>query len=487
MAFGDLTPVERKNKYYAAVQLGKDVKTQTELISHSTKALIATQIASTNAIIASQEFVREGIDNLSYGIAEVSEGIQGLKAAFEFGISEVVWQIEQNREVLQNILNVLMAPLDTQAKELRRRAEDAYANGWFDEALEDFLESEKKNKYDFTVHISLGMLYLFQKIDRTSAYESFEKACKYSRPKSKYHASLSLLHLALIKQDMNQIEESEKLTTEAIQLTPDFAEALYQNAQYNSRLQNVKKCIQNLERAIKIDKLYCIKADKDEMFDAVRSHVNILFDKLRNVESSKATPYFDKIKQKHDKLMPILRDISKDNIVDVSSTISSADRLDRDREKLNSKRVRNSFFDFLDINEELPLLLENQKSLIQNVKNKILGSIEYREYKVTDAKEAHQSRIDEYLSVTGALFLAGSFIIPVLGVLFLFPGWYKLWFVAYCIPVVSQILSLVLVYDVVTSSDSALMSGRLLLYEHKLGWLLLTFLIVTVIGLRDVP
>lgn len=144
MAFGDLTPVERKNKYYAAVQLGKDVKTQAELISHSTKELIATQIASTNAIIASQEFVREGIDNLSYGIAEVSEGIHGLKAAFEFGISEVVWQIEQNRAVLQNILNVLMAPLDTQAKELKRRAEDAYANGWFEEALEDFLESEKK-------------------------------------------------------------------------------------------------------------------------------------------------------------------------------------------------------------------------------------------------------------------------------------------------------------------------------------------------------
>ena len=175
MAFGNLTPIEKRNEYYATIQLGKDVKTQTEIIRQSTKAMIVNKTHSLNEIIASQEGIQEegGFDKLSYGVEEVSEGIQGLKAAFEFGISEVVWQIEQNREVLQNILDVLMAPLDTQAKELRRRAEDSYANGWFDDALEDFLESEKKNKYDFSVHISLGMIYLFQMGNKKKAYESF--------------------------------------------------------------------------------------------------------------------------------------------------------------------------------------------------------------------------------------------------------------------------------------------------------------------------
>lgn len=284
MAFGNLTPIEKRNEYYATIQLGKDVKTQTEIIRQSTKAMIVNKTHSLNEIIASQEGIQEegGFDKLSYSVEEVSEGIQGLKAAFEFGISEVVWQIEQNREVLQNILDVLMAPLDTQAKELRRRAEDSYANGWFDDALEDFLESEKKNKYDFSVHISLGMIYLFQMVNKIKAYESFEKAVKYARPKSKYHASLALLYLALIKRDLNQIEKAEKLTAEAIQLTPDFAEALYQNAQYNGKLKKVDRCIRSLTAAIKADKMYCIKADKDEMFDSVRSHVNKLFLKLKN-------------------------------------------------------------------------------------------------------------------------------------------------------------------------------------------------------------
>ena len=64
----------------------------------------------------------------------------GMKASFDFGISEVVWQIEQNRRLLQDILEILAAPLDTQAKELKCRADEAYSNGWHEDALLDYLE-----------------------------------------------------------------------------------------------------------------------------------------------------------------------------------------------------------------------------------------------------------------------------------------------------------------------------------------------------------
>jgi hypothetical protein len=160
----ELAPWERKNEYYNNIQLGKDVRTQTEVISRSTQAMVAAQMASTSAIIASQERSNEGVDNLAYGVKRVEQGIYGLQAAFEWGISEVVWQIEQNREELRSILEVLSAPLDTQAKELRKRAEEAYANGWFEDSLEDFFESERKNRYDFSIHISVGMIYLFVEV-----------------------------------------------------------------------------------------------------------------------------------------------------------------------------------------------------------------------------------------------------------------------------------------------------------------------------------
>lgn len=90
----ELSPWERKKEYYNNIQLGKDVRTQTEVISRSTQAMIAAQVASASAIIASQERISEDIDNLAYGVERVEQGIYGLQAAFEWGISEVVWQIE---------------------------------------------------------------------------------------------------------------------------------------------------------------------------------------------------------------------------------------------------------------------------------------------------------------------------------------------------------------------------------------------------------
>ena len=50
MTLGDLRPYQKQNSYYKGIQLGKDVSKQAELINNSTRELIATQIASTNAI-----------------------------------------------------------------------------------------------------------------------------------------------------------------------------------------------------------------------------------------------------------------------------------------------------------------------------------------------------------------------------------------------------------------------------------------------------
>lgn len=259
----ELAPWERRQEYYHQIQLGEDVLAQVEAINKQTEDMLAAQLTSTSAIIASQDRIAEGIDKVSYGVDRVEEGIYGLQAAFEWGISEVIWQIEQNREVLRDILEVLSTPLDTQAKELRRRAEKAYSNGWIDDALDDFLESEKKNRYDFSIHISLGMIYVFCKIDKEKALSYFEKAIKYAKPKSAYYTGYALLYKGLIKFDFGEVDDAEKCTEEAILLSPDLTEAIYQNAQYNAQLKNEGKSITNLEEAVKQDKHYCLKAQND--------------------------------------------------------------------------------------------------------------------------------------------------------------------------------------------------------------------------------
>jgi tetratricopeptide (TPR) repeat protein len=302
----ELAPWERKNEYLNHIQLGKDVNSQTTILRDAVNNQTRAQLASASAIIASQERIAEGIGELSLGVGRIEQGIESLQAAFEWGISEVVWQIEQNREVLKSILEVLMTPLDTQAKERRKRAENAYSNGWIDDAEEEFLESEILNRYDFAIHISLGMIYLFHKIDKNKALEYFEKAIKYATPESKYYTSYALLYKALIKRDLGYIDEAEQCTRDAISLSPKFAEAIFQNAQYNALRGRQDAALSSLQKAIELDLTYCLKADTDEEFNGIREGVSSLFQNFQQKENNKAYRRWEKF----DKQLSFISEVS---------------------------------------------------------------------------------------------------------------------------------------------------------------------------------
>lgn len=387
----ELAPWERKNEYYHHIQLGKDVRAQTETINNQTKAMITAQLASTNAIIASQERISEGIDNISYGIDRVEQGIYGLQATFEWGISEVVWQIEQNREVLRDILQVLSAPLDTQAKELRKRAEEAYANGWIDDALQDFLESEEKNRYDFSIHISLGIIYLLHKIDKEKALEYFEQAIKYAKPKSAYHTSYALLHKALIMRDIGKLEEAEKCTSEAIKMSTNFSEALYQNAQYNALLNKHQRAISMLEQAIENDVNYCEKCHNEKDFDNIREYIIALFEKLRKREETKAKSCFPQIKQKFSELC---------GVADVARKEFSL-KFNDNEIRVNLKRVeelikRHSFRDYLEANRLIQDVTGKFQKLYKETQNEFDNQISSLRSKISSIKSSHDRKFSEY-------------------------------------------------------------------------------------------
>lgn len=294
----ELAPWERKDEYFRHIQLGKDVKSQTAILQDAINNQTRAQLASSSAIIASQERISEGLGELSVGFDRIEQGIESLQATFEWGISEVVWQIEQNREVLKNILEILMSPIDTQAKERRKRAEKAFSNGWIEDAEEELLESERLNRYDFAIHISLGMIYLFHKIDKNKAFHYFEKAIKYATPESQYYTAYALLYKALIKRDLGQIDEAEKCTSDAIRLCPKFAEAIFQNAQYNALQGKQGPAITSLQKAIELDLTYCLKADSGEEFNGIRGQVSNLFYTFQQNENRKAYKRWEKLEKK---------------------------------------------------------------------------------------------------------------------------------------------------------------------------------------------
>ncbi|MBC8550934.1 MAG: hypothetical protein H8D23_14915, partial [Candidatus Brocadiales bacterium] len=254
-----LAPWEEKNEYYKDVKLGKGVKDLKIILKNQTEEMIKAQLDSADEIISSQGIMEDTIQEIGYGIKNVGQGMSGLKAAFEWGISDVVWCIERDTEELRDVMmNIYRVP-DGQIDRLRHKADDAFARGDMESAIEIFAEIESSIKDDFSICISYGMIYLFHKIDKEKALVCFDRAIKYVRPYSTYYTSYALLYKALIKRDFGLIEEAENCTHEAIALSPGLTEAMYQNAQYNALLNRPENAIPLLKKAIKEDIVYCLK------------------------------------------------------------------------------------------------------------------------------------------------------------------------------------------------------------------------------------
>ncbi len=283
----ELAPWEKREEYYRDIQLGKNVKIQKGEITSQALKMITSQITSTNAIIASQNIVVDTISDIIRDTERIGDGIFGMRAAFEWGISDVVWQIEMHSARMKEFLKPLYAVADKKTKHLREEVEADYEKGHADYALENFLILSKENEFDFTVHISIGIIYLFHKIDKEKALNYFDKAAMYARKQSTYYTSYALLYKALIKRDYGLIEEAERLTKKAIKALPNFSEAMYQNALYNALLNKPDKAIPLLRQAINNDVVYCLKINKEPEFDGIRPQITKLLEEVRDERNEK--------------------------------------------------------------------------------------------------------------------------------------------------------------------------------------------------------
>ncbi|MFQ5714639.1 MAG: hypothetical protein ACE5GU_11475 [Candidatus Scalinduaceae bacterium] len=285
----ELAPWEKKKEHYRNIQLGKEVRIQKGDIKSQATEMITSQIASTNAIIASKNIKTDTINDLTYDMESIENGIYGIKAAFEWGISDVVWQIEQDSEKLKEILELLYASSDKIIKNLRWEAEEDYGSGKIDLALRNFLELSTENQHDFSVHMNIGIIYLFHKIDKEKALAFFDKAIHHAgKLSAAYYTSYALLYKALIKRDYGLIKEAEELTNQAVKILPNFIEAVYQNAQYNALLKKPDKVIPLLKKAINDDIVYCLKINNEKDFDGMRLQINKLFEEVRDEKNEKA-------------------------------------------------------------------------------------------------------------------------------------------------------------------------------------------------------
>lgn len=313
----ELAPWEKRKEYYRDIQLGKGVRIQKGEITSQALKMITSQIASTNTIIASQNIIIDTISDIIRDTERIGDGIFGMRAAFDWGISDVVWQIEMKSARMKEFLKPLYAAVDKRTKHLREEVEEDYAKGHIDYALENFLILSKENEFDFSVHMSIGIIYLFHKTDKEKALNYFDKTATYAKKQFPYYTSYALLYQALIKRDYGLIEEAERLTKKAIKILPNFPEAMYQNALYKALLNKPDKAIPLLRQAIDNDVVYCLKINNEPEFDGIKPQINKLLEEVRDEKNEKV-----KDRQRHFEEKIFLLDNTIDYITEIGYDVS---------------------------------------------------------------------------------------------------------------------------------------------------------------------
>lgn len=277
------------------------LRTKLESIDTNLKNIVASAEEIEAALSAMERKAMGYLSGISYSLEE-------LGAAFAWGVEQIMYNLELQREELKRIIEILEAPLETKAKELRRRAEFAYRNGWIDEALADFLEAEKTNYMDFTIHQALGNIYLAKNM-LTQAEEYYKKAVKYSRPRSdsKYYTAYALWHLSRVKYLQGEINAAYEATKEAIQLEPNLVQALYDHSKYSALLNKPDESIKHLRKAIELGKNYALRALVDEEFNSIRNTVNKLLEALKKEKKNRV----EQLLQNYYKLLRIVEKIDE--------------------------------------------------------------------------------------------------------------------------------------------------------------------------------
>ena len=355
---------------------------------------IETQVKQTDKVIASNEAIAElasGLDNtlsemhgtLTSGFSMLGAGLQELCFSIDDGFRELSYKLDLQNETLEAIKEILERPLDTQAKELRKRAEFAYLNGWMDEAEVDLLGSEKKNYQDFIALHILGNIYYHHKKNHQKALEYFQKAAKYAAPQSKLDACKALLCAAKVYKELGKAEDAYKSTRLAMDTLSDDAHNLFNHSAYSAMTKRPDESLDCLRRAVLKDPTLFIAADSDERFSNVVQEKEKLKRDLRDKQRQV-------VKQLRKKLTVLRKDFesAKDEakevgITDLSQYIKDLDSLDAGVVEIDKLYANNSYFDLLkaervahDIhNEGLKAYERNIEEWIK-IKNAALSQLE---------------------------------------------------------------------------------------------------------------
>ncbi|MBD5442045.1 MAG: hypothetical protein HDR34_01350 [Treponema sp.] len=254
------------------------------------------------------------------------QGFNAVNNMLDLGFSRVNSKLDAMTDRfcsnLDKLHDTLKNPLFTASQELYRRAIDNCKKGLYEEAMEDFIGAVEKNKTDFFSWYFLGLIYLrgvgkfCYVIDIDKAEEAFFNAAKYidyalgkseegNMYGSEFYYCLGLARLTKsndllvekkIAESKKKLEEAEKASREAYHLDNKNLLALYELAKEVHFLGRDDEALRLIEKLIRTDKNYALRACNDKNFESLWDRIDNLVKTLRDELADKLVKEFTAIR-----------------------------------------------------------------------------------------------------------------------------------------------------------------------------------------------
>jgi tetratricopeptide (TPR) repeat protein len=226
---------------------------------------------------------RRAFDQLSAAVSHVSDELSNLASVMEWGFEELKWELQQQTAVLLTIDHTLKNPSQTQAHEWRRMAEQLRERGCLREAEQWFQKALAQNPLDYRTYVGLAMVYL-----RSNDFDKAKDLLERSLPHAPKHEgtairsnpldyrSLSYRLIGRIYAAKEDWANAAVALRTAIDLSPDYADANYEYAQYCVQSGDSQGWIAPLRKATMHKPAYWYMSHAERNFGPVRKDLAIL-------------------------------------------------------------------------------------------------------------------------------------------------------------------------------------------------------------------
>ncbi|HPH96485.1 MAG TPA: hypothetical protein PKW33_20875 [Anaerolineaceae bacterium] len=208
-----------------------------------------------------------------------------LRASFDWAMGSLLWRLDLRRSDLQELISDGRIQLNQLSFETRGRADQAYQDGRFDDALPYMQTCETLDPGDFSLQFNLGFLYLYHQSPARlpEARKAYLTAARLAgqNPAAQAYAGQALLWAAFTAYIQQDDAGAFDLAQKAVALIPHAAEARYFLARLAALNGDIDLALSSLEAAVRADRNYALRAVADASFNAMDQELKGWLDRQR--------------------------------------------------------------------------------------------------------------------------------------------------------------------------------------------------------------